>query len=100
MKEISPLELKELITNKSDILIIDVREDYEFDEMNINGTLIPMGEVMDRKDEIPRDKMVIVHCRSGKRSATVIQALESHHDFNNLYNLSGGIEAYLKATEN
>jgi len=100
MKEITPQELKELIANHSDIQIIDVREDYEFDEMNINGKLIPMGEIMDRVDEIPRDKMVILHCRSGKRSATVIQALETNHNFTNLYNLSGGILAYLQEPGN
>lgn len=96
MKEISPAELKQLIASKSDIQIIDVREDYEYDEANINGTLIPMGEVMDRVEEISRDKKVIVHCRSGKRSETVIKALEAQHGFTNLYNLSGGILAYLE----
>ena len=74
--------------------LIDVREEYEFDEANLNGTLIPMGEVMDRADEIPKDKQVVVHCRSGKRSATVISALESQLGYTNLYNLKGGILAY------
>lgn len=96
MKEISPSELKQLIDSKSDIQIIDVREDYEYDEMNINGTLIPMGEVLDRANEISRDKKVIVHCRSGKRSETAIKALEAQHGFTNLYNLTGGILAYLE----
>ena len=95
MKEISATELKELIKNKADIQVIDVREEHEYEEANINAKLIPMGEVMDRLNEISRDKQVIVHCRSGKRSATVIQALESQHGFTNLYNLSGGILAYL-----
>src|SRR5688572_28804204 len=95
MKEISPSELKQLIASKSDIQIIDVREDHEYEEMNIQAQLIPMGEVMDRVDEISRDKKVIVHCRSGKRSETVIKALEAQHGFTNLYNLSGGILAYL-----
>ena len=96
MKEISPSELKQLIASNSDIQIIDVREDYEYDEMNINGKLIPMGEIMDRVDEIPRDKKVIMHCRSGKRSETALKALEAQHGFTNLYNLSGGIMAYLE----
>lgn len=96
MKTVSPAELKQLIASKSDIQIIDVREDYEYEEANINGTLIPMGEVMDRVNEISRDKKVIVHCRSGKRSETVIKALEAQHGFTNLYNLTGGILAYLE----
>ena len=95
MKEISPKELKQLTDDKKDFQLIDVREEYEFDEVNINGELIPMGEVMDNIDKISRDKQVVVHCRSGKRSATVISALESQHGFTNLYNLKGGILAYI-----
>ena len=96
MKEISPAELKQLKDQNADFVLIDVREEHEFDEANLNGQLIPMGEVMDRVDEIPKDKQVVVHCRSGKRSATVINALESQHGFTNLYNLRGGILAYLE----
>jgi rhodanese-related sulfurtransferase len=95
MKEITPKELKQLTDDKKDFQLIDVREEYEFDEVNINGELIPMGEVMDNIDKISKDKQVVVHCRSGKRSATVISALESQHGFTNLYNLKGGILAYI-----
>jgi rhodanese-related sulfurtransferase len=95
MKEVTPQELKSMMDEKSDFELIDVREEYEFDEVNINGKLIPMGEVMERMAEIPRDKKVVVHCRSGKRSATVISALESQHGYHNLYNLKGGILAYI-----
>jgi sulfur-carrier protein adenylyltransferase/sulfurtransferase len=94
MKEISPAELKKLIDDKADFQLIDVREEYEFDEMNINGKLIPMGEVLDRINEIDRNKPVVMHCRSGKRSASVISTLEKQHGFTNLCNLRGGILAY------
>ena len=94
MKEITAIELKKLIDDKADFQLIDVREEYEFDEVNINGTLIPMGEVLDRAGEITKDKQVVVHCRSGKRSATVINALEGQ-GYTNLYNLKGGILAYI-----
>lgn len=95
MREISVSELKKLMDSKADFQLIDVREEYEFDEENINGTLIPMGEILSRIDEIAKDKQVIIHCRSGKRSASVIAALENHHGFTNLYNLGGGIMAYI-----
>lgn len=98
MKEITPAELKQLINDKKDFQLIDVREEYEFDEANINGELIPMGEIMDNIDKISKDKQVVIHCRSGKRSAGVINALESQHGFTNLYNLTGGILAYLEET--
>lgn len=95
MKEITAIELKKLIDEKKDFQLIDVREEYEFDEANINGELIPMGVIMDNVDKISKDKQVVVHCRSGKRSATVINALEAQHGFTNLYNLKGGILAYI-----
>jgi adenylyltransferase/sulfurtransferase len=96
MKEITSAELKQLINDKKDFQLIDVREVYEFDEANINGELIPMGEIMDNLEKISKDKQVIIHCRSGKRSAGVINALESQHGFTNLFNLTGGILAYLE----
>lgn len=95
MKEITATELKKLIDDKADFQLIDVREEHEFDEVNINGQLIPMGEVMDHMEEISKTKQVVVHCRSGKRSASVINVLESQHGFTNLYNLKGGILAYI-----
>lgn len=95
MKEISAQELKTLIDSKANFQLIDVREPHEFDEVNINGELIPMGDVMDNLDKIAKDKQVVVHCRSGKRSAAVIQALEAE-GYNNLYNLKGGILAYIE----
>src|ERR1043165_4310944 len=95
MKEISAAELKELKDKKADFELIDVREDYEYEEVNIGGKHIPMGEVMERMNEIPKDKQVVLHCRSGKRSASVISALEKQ-GYTNLYNLSGGIMAWLE----
>jgi rhodanese-related sulfurtransferase len=94
MKEITPAELKKMIDEKSDFQLIDVREEYEFEEINLNGTLIPMGEVLDRVSEIDRNRPVVMHCRSGKRSASVINTLENQHGFTNLSNLKGGILAY------
>jgi rhodanese-related sulfurtransferase len=96
MQEITVLALKTLIEDQADFQLIDVREQHEFDEANLNGELIPMGEVIDRVEEISKDKQVIVHCRSGKRSATVINALENQFGFTNLYNLKGGILAYIE----
>jgi len=96
MKEVTVQELKELIDSKSNFQLIDVREEYEFDEVNIKGQLIPMGDVMDNIEKIASDKKVVVHCRSGKRSASVILALETQHGFTNLYNLKGGILAYIE----
>ncbi len=74
--------------------LIDVREPYEAEACSIGGTLIPMGEVVDRVEEIRRDVPVVVHCKSGARSAAVINALSSRYGFTNLINLRGGILAF------
>ena len=94
MKEISVQELKSRLDSKEDLQIIDVREPYEAEICSMGGELIPMGEVLENVNKIRKDIPVVVHCRSGKRSAAVIQALESQHGFSNLINLEGGILAW------
>ncbi|MBC9812785.1 molybdopterin-synthase adenylyltransferase MoeB [Crocinitomicaceae bacterium CZZ-1] len=93
IKEISVEEFSTWITNREDIQVIDVREPNEYEERNIGALLIPLATVQQRANEIHSDKKVIVHCRSGKRSATAIRELESAFGFTNLYNLKGGILA-------
>lgn len=95
MKEISAKELKQKFDAKDDFQLIDVREPDEFEAANLGGELIPMGEVTSNLDKISKDKMVVVHCRSGKRSAAIVNALEGM-GYTNLYNLSGGILAYME----
>lgn len=74
--------------------LIDVREKDEYDFVNLSGRLIPMGIVPERVSEIPKDKKVVVMCRSGQRSANIIHFLEASYGYENLYNLRGGILAY------
>ncbi len=95
MQEVTVQQLKSMRDNKEDFQLIDVREEYEKDICEIGGELIPMGEVAENIDKISKDKKVVVHCRSGKRSASIIQMLEQAHGFKNLYNLKGGILAWV-----
>ena len=100
MKEITPQELKEKFDNKEDIELIDVREEYEHEIANLSGELIPLGIVMESADRIPRDKPVIVYCKTGRRSSVAIMSLEKQFGFTNLYNLKGGIFAYANEVDN
>lgn len=94
MKEITPAQLKEMRDTGAAFQLIDVREPYEAEICSIGGTLIPMGMIVDRLNEIRKDIPVVVHCKSGGRSAAVIQALSTRYGFDNLINLTGGILAY------
>ncbi len=97
MKEINVSELKAWMNAGEPFQLIDVREPFEFDEANMNGHLIPLGEVPTRFEEINKEGKVVIHCRSGKRSANAILYLEQNHQYDNLYNLEGGILAWLDA---
>lgn len=99
MKEITVQELKEMQDNNESFQFIDVREPYEYEEANMNAELIPLGDIPDSVDKVKRDQKVVVHCRSGKRSANAIKWLEENHKFENLYNLKGGILAYQQEIE-
>ena len=99
IKEITVQELNEWQKSGKDFQLIDVREQQEFDEANIDGQLIPLGSVPDHIDQFSKDKPVVVHCRSGKRSASAIQFLQQQHGYDNLYNLQGGILAWIDAYE-
>lgn len=96
MKEITVQELKAKMDAKEDFQFIDVREPHEAEIAEIGAQLIPMGEILGKTELISRDKPVIIHCRSGARSGTIVQALETQHGFNNLYNLKGGILAWAR----
>ncbi len=92
--EISVLKLKEWLDRGEDIQVIDVREPYEHEIAEIGGELIPMKIVSEHVDNISRIKKVVIHCRSGQRSADTVRELRKKFGFENVYNLKGGILAW------
>jgi sulfur-carrier protein adenylyltransferase/sulfurtransferase len=96
MKEVTVQELKALKDSGADFQLIDVREPHEFDICNLDGELIPQGDIPSSVERISKDKQVIIHCRSGARSGNMVQWLEKNHGFTNLYNLKGGVLAWAK----
>ncbi|MCS6824746.1 MAG: rhodanese-like domain-containing protein [Cytophagaceae bacterium] len=100
MKVINALELKAWIDGKEDFQLIDVREPSEYNAANIGGELIPLGTIPNNTHKISKDKKVVIHCRSGKRSANAISFLEQNLGYTNLYNLEGGILAYKELVDN
>ncbi|MDX8402568.1 MAG: rhodanese-like domain-containing protein [Mariprofundaceae bacterium] len=78
-------------------VLIDVRTPEEYAGGHIEGAkLIPVQELADRLNEVPKDRQVYVYCRSGRRSARAA-ALLAKHGFTRIENMVGGIEAWTAA---
>jgi len=99
IKNVSPEQLQEWQQEGIVYQLIDVREQQEYDLVNLGGLLIPLGTIGDLPQKIDKDKKVVVHCKSGGRSAKAIRILEEKYGFTNLYNLDGGLIAYIYALE-
>ena len=87
-------ELKQKMDAREPFELIDVRETFEYEIARIDGArLIPLGEIAERADELRRDRPIVVHCHSGRRSAEAVRLLQQR-GFGNIYNLEGGIDAW------
>jgi molybdopterin/thiamine biosynthesis adenylyltransferase/rhodanese-related sulfurtransferase len=91
--EITPKELKQRLDRGDDLFILDVREPHEYQICNIGGKLIPLGEISRRAHELDSSREIVVHCRTGKRSAEAAEFLRGV-GFRKLLNLKGGILAW------
>ena len=96
LNRISPSDLDLLLQKKSEFLLIDLRENYE---LEIDGKVdysihIPLGDLVDRLNELPSDRPVIFHCSSGKRSESILNFLILNDLYKENYlNLEGGFKA-------
>jgi adenylyltransferase/sulfurtransferase len=91
--QLSVKEYKSRIDGGEDLFLLDVREPYEYQIAQIGGTLIPQNDVANRLAEIPRDKEIVVQCRSGARSQRIAEFLVQS-GYTNVVNLAGGILAW------
>jgi molybdopterin/thiamine biosynthesis adenylyltransferase/rhodanese-related sulfurtransferase len=93
-REIAPLQLKELLDRNLPIFLLDVREPHEWQICRISGaTLIPLGQLPSRTDELNAGKEIVVYCRSGERSGRAVEYLKKK-GFPRVRNLRGGILAW------
>ncbi len=91
--EISVEELKRRLDAGESPFILDVREPHEYSICNLNGFLMPLDSVGERLAELDRTREIVVHCRSGVRSAKAVMQLRKA-GFTNAKNLAGGILAW------
>jgi rhodanese-related sulfurtransferase len=91
---LTPKEMKELMDEGQEYILIDVRSKDEYEEGHISGAmLIPVVELQDRLDELSKDKKIIVYCETGQRSKNAAEILIKN-GFENVYDL-GGIKAWI-----
>ncbi len=95
MKEKNVQELKSMLDNDIDFILLDVRTDHEvlISKISDKSCHIPMNDIPSKIDDLDKNKEIIVYCKSGKRSARVCEFLENNN-FLNTYNLKGGILAW------
>ena len=86
-------ELKRQLDAKKDLFILDVREPHEYQICNLNGHLIPLGDLPKRVHELDSSREIVAHCRSGVRSGKAVTFLRQA-GFKKVHNLTGGILAW------
>ncbi|QRP45033.1 adenylyltransferase/sulfurtransferase MoeZ [Amycolatopsis sp. FDAARGOS 1241] len=95
---ITPAELKAKFDNGDNFALIDVRETHEYEIVNIKGaTLIPKDRILSGEAlaELPQDKPIVLHCKSGARSAEALAALHAA-GFKDATHLGGGVLAWAR----
>ena len=97
MQQMTPTQLREYLERvETPPLLLDVRENWEFEICSIdNSLLIPMGQIPAKLDQIDSDQEIVVICHHGIRSANVCRYLE-HQGYEQMINLSGGVDAWAK----
>jgi phage shock protein E len=92
-----PVSEAKIKVDSGEYFILDVRTREEYDAGHIAGSvLIPNEVLLNRLDEVPRDKPILVYCRSGRRGAISSQDLIDN-GFSEVYNMEGGIAAWQNA---
>ena len=91
--EISVKDLQQRLAGGEKLILVDVREPFEFSIANLNGVLIPLRSLPARTSELDPDSEIIVYCHTGNRSARAVEFLRQS-GFPKARNLAGGIDAW------
>ncbi len=90
--ELSVEEWLARMNAEESLLLLDVREPQEYELDHLGGHLLPLSELSDCYESLPRDRTIVVHCQSGVRSRKAVQLLQDK-GFTRVYSLRGGIQA-------
>jgi sulfur-carrier protein adenylyltransferase/sulfurtransferase len=93
LSEISVQDLKRRLDKGEEIFLLDVREPYEFKIANLQGLLLPLGQLHQKVGELDRNREIVVYCHHGNRSGIAVQFLKNQ-GFERVLNLAGGIDRW------
>jgi rhodanese-related sulfurtransferase len=99
--QMSPSELRSRLDQGEQLFILDVREPHEWAISNLShlgAVLIPKGQVLERMGELDTAQEIVVQCRTGGRSAEIVNLLKQH-GFKKLHNLDGGINRWAREVD-
>lgn len=96
VESISPQQLKELLTGKNPPLLLDVRDQWEYDVAHLEGArLLPLDDLQVLAFDLPREREIVAYCHHGMRSTAAVNFL-MQNQFTNVKNLSGGIDRWAR----
>lgn len=96
MNYITSKELKEMLDQQNELLMVDVREDYEYEIVHIDGCKhIPLDDVLDNAKELQKAPQLVFYCNTGKKSAAIAHTFIQKYKHPAVYSLIGGIQAYI-----
>lgn len=96
MHFISVTDLKQQLDSKTNLFLLDIRENYEREAASIPSKHIPMDEVCRHINDFPADQQIVLVCGSGKRAEALANLLEAEFNQSNLAVLEGGIAAWIE----
>ena len=99
MRTITAQELYEKMNTGTAVQLIDVREDYEYEDYNIGGKNIPMDRFMEAIDSLDNSIDCVLCCRSGKRSKALVHTINRKLNLHNYISLEGGVMAFQELTK-
>lgn len=93
LSEISVHRLSSRLEGGDPVFLLDVREPYEYKIANLNGHLVPLGQLQTKFNELDKTREIVVYCHHGNRSAFAVQFLKNQ-GFERVLNLVGGIDQW------
>jgi len=94
-RDISAEDARMMLQKDSRVYLLDVRTAGEYFQVRLDGAhLIPIGQLLQRVDELPKDRPILVYCTVGARSSQVVNYL-ARQGYPEVYNLRGGLSAWM-----